>query len=238
MAYNYNEHTSRNKLFIESQDKIKNQVVFVMGCGLGSHIAILLARIGFCNFILADGDQYDISNLNRQHCFNQDIGKNKAQVTSKYIKEINPDANIIIHDKFLNNLDEVNDYKFDIVINTIDFDNDFLLQINSYCLQNNILEIFPLNLEFVGTVMIYKDPINQIFKNYKKEILDACFSKLGEKANEQYQYYLNNMQSFEFDPQNGIATYQTASLVAQVILKHINNEGIRKYPDFYLTKIH
>jgi len=67
----------------------------IAGCGgLGSNVAVSLARAGVGNLILADFDIVELSNLNRQHFFLQDVGKKKVNALSKYLKKINPEINI------------------------------------------------------------------------------------------------------------------------------------------------
>lgn len=63
---------------------------FVAGCGgLGGHVATLLARAGVGAFTLCDGDIFSESNLNRQLlCREDNIGKNKAEVTAQELAAI------------------------------------------------------------------------------------------------------------------------------------------------------
>lgn len=46
--------------------------------GLGSNIAVMLARSGVGHLVVADFDEVDESNLNRQHYFRRDIGRPKV----------------------------------------------------------------------------------------------------------------------------------------------------------------
>jgi molybdopterin/thiamine biosynthesis adenylyltransferase len=62
----------------ETQKKIENSIILCAGCGLGALVAIIAARAGFKNFILADGDRVEASNLNRQPFFIAHLGRNKA----------------------------------------------------------------------------------------------------------------------------------------------------------------
>lgn len=65
--------------------------------GLGSNAAMILVRSGFKNIEILDQDVIDASNLNRQQYFYDEIGLPKVEVTKKRLLDINPDANIIIH---------------------------------------------------------------------------------------------------------------------------------------------
>jgi sulfur carrier protein ThiS adenylyltransferase len=58
--------------------------------GLGSTIAVALARAGVGHLKLIDFDRVDLSNLNRQQYRIQDIGRLKTEALSEILKEINP----------------------------------------------------------------------------------------------------------------------------------------------------
>ncbi len=58
--------------------------------GLGSSVAISLARVGVKRLLLVDFDEVDPSNLNRQQYFLADIGKPKTQALSEILARINP----------------------------------------------------------------------------------------------------------------------------------------------------
>ena len=58
--------------------------------GLGSAIAIALARIGVGKLILVDFDVVEPSNLNRQQYFIHQIGVPKVEALQKNIATINP----------------------------------------------------------------------------------------------------------------------------------------------------
>ena len=58
--------------------------------GLGSHIAVFLARAGVQHLHLVDFDRVDESNLNRQHYFLRDIGRLKTEALAEQLLAINP----------------------------------------------------------------------------------------------------------------------------------------------------
>ncbi|WP_318010970.1 ThiF family adenylyltransferase [Clostridium estertheticum] len=89
---------------------------------MGGSFAEVAVRIGFENFILADGDIINDHNLNRQ-CFTAgDIGKLKMKALSERLKEINPSVKI---EEFTEYISGKNVTKIvnnaDIVFDTIDF---------------------------------------------------------------------------------------------------------------------
>ncbi|WP_148308707.1 thiamine biosynthesis protein ThiF [Campylobacter lari] len=72
-------------------DKLKKASVAVCGLGgLGSHIAINLARSGVGRLHLIDFDVVEPSNLNRQAYMVEDLGKFKAEALKDQIAKINP----------------------------------------------------------------------------------------------------------------------------------------------------
>jgi len=66
--------------------------------GLGSNCAMILIRSGFCHLEILDKDVIDASNLNRQQYFLNEIGQKKVSVLKKRLLDINPEADITIHD--------------------------------------------------------------------------------------------------------------------------------------------
>src|SRR5580698_6864611 len=65
--------------------------------GLGSNCAMMLVRTGFKYLEIIDQDVIDPSNLNRQQFFANEVGLPKVEMIKKRLLDINPDANILIH---------------------------------------------------------------------------------------------------------------------------------------------
>lgn len=75
----------------EVQEKISRAHVAVAGLGgLGSNIAVSLARIGVGHLHLIDFDRVDITNLNRQQYFTDQIGMPKTEALRENLQRINP----------------------------------------------------------------------------------------------------------------------------------------------------
>jgi len=71
--------------------RIKEGKVAIAGLGgLGSNIAVMLARIGVGQLLLVDFDIVEPSNLNRQSYYISHLGMPKTVALNKQIKEINP----------------------------------------------------------------------------------------------------------------------------------------------------
>ena len=84
----------------EEVGRIRKTRVFIGGCGgVGGVIAIVLTRSGVENFVLCDPGKFEPSNVNRQiTCFVDTLGKNKAEVTAKEMRRINPRVRVEISD--------------------------------------------------------------------------------------------------------------------------------------------
>ena len=79
-------------------EKVKRASVGVAGLGgLGSAIAIALARLGIGRLVLADFDIVEPSNLNRQQYFIRQLGCPKVDALSETILEINPYVKMDLH---------------------------------------------------------------------------------------------------------------------------------------------
>jgi len=90
----------------ESAKKLSKFTVGIAGCGgLGSNIAVSLVRSGITKFVIADFDLVEESNLNRQHFFQSDIGKPKAQALEDHLKKINPNISVRVIQKKLQQTD-------------------------------------------------------------------------------------------------------------------------------------
>ena len=80
------------------QNKISSTKVAICGLGgLGSNIAIALARAGIGKLILIDFDRVDITNLHRQQYKASQVGMYKTEAIRENLKEINPYLETEIH---------------------------------------------------------------------------------------------------------------------------------------------
>ena len=63
--------------------------IFGLG-GLGSNVAMWLALLGVGQLLLYDFDRVELSNLNRQYYFVEDVGEYKAVALLKHLRAVNP----------------------------------------------------------------------------------------------------------------------------------------------------
>ena len=114
----------RTELLIgkENLAKIQKTRILVLGLGgVGGTALEALSRMGFCDFVLADFDVIDETNLNRQILtLEENIGRKKALVAQERVLAINSRAKVEIFDGFvdLKNIEQF--LPFDIVVDAID----------------------------------------------------------------------------------------------------------------------
>ena len=82
----------------ELQKRFSAATVAVCGLGgLGSNVAVSLARAGIGKLILIDFDRVDITNLHRQQYKASQIGEYKTDALTENLKEIAPYVDGLIH---------------------------------------------------------------------------------------------------------------------------------------------
>ncbi len=124
VPFSYSEFTTRNIGFVTQteQNTLKNTRVFAAGVGgMGGAAVACMARMGIENFVIADIDYFEVSNMNRQIFSSMDvIGRDKAEVTAKTLLSINPNINITLKNgNWVNELDMILP-NIDIVVNGCD----------------------------------------------------------------------------------------------------------------------
>jgi N-acyl-L-homoserine lactone synthetase len=237
----YNTFMSRNTAFLDNNniDKIKNARILFAGCGLGSMIAVLCARMGFTKFIVADFDKVELSNLNRQTYTTDDIGKNKAVAIADILLQIQPDAEIeIIPEKLTPATSKRLIDSSDIIINTVDF-NETCYAINDMATAVGKPVLFPLNAGFGGLVLVFDKSSISL-----REMTGGAHGNIGflNRLAESLEGYnppdylsnflgsLNEFESMGYLPQTGIAVNITSSLVVLAIIGYLSGWPIRYAP--------
>jgi molybdopterin/thiamine biosynthesis adenylyltransferase/rhodanese-related sulfurtransferase len=101
----YSRHLIIPDVGMTGQKRLKNSRVLVIGAGgLGSPALLYLAAAGVGTIGIAEFDEVDESNLQRQIIHGQsDIGKSKAQSAKESIREANPYVDVVLHEERLDN---------------------------------------------------------------------------------------------------------------------------------------
>ena len=101
----YSRHLIIPDVGMTGQKRLKNAKVLVIGAGgLGSPALLYLAAAGVGTIGIAEFDEVDESNLQRQVIHGvSDIGKSKGLSAKESIAEINPYVDVVLHEQRLDN---------------------------------------------------------------------------------------------------------------------------------------
>jgi len=119
----YSRHLIIPDVGMSGQKRLKNAKVLVIGAGgLGSPALLYLAAAGVHTLGIAEFDEVDESNLQRQIIHGQsDIGKSKALSAKESIAEANPYVNVILHEGRLDNDNVMDVFKdYDLIVDGTD----------------------------------------------------------------------------------------------------------------------
>jgi molybdopterin-synthase adenylyltransferase len=131
----YSRHIMLKEVGGKGQQKLFDGKVLIIGAGgLGAPIALYLAAAGVGTIGIADADDVDLSNLQRQVIhFTPDIGKPKVESAREKMVAINPDVKVITYKEWITaaNINRIiADYDF-VIDGTDNFAAKFL--INDAC---------------------------------------------------------------------------------------------------------
>ncbi|MGB0659648.1 MAG: HesA/MoeB/ThiF family protein [Mangrovicoccus sp.] len=92
----YSRHILLDEVDIAGQERLLAGHVLIIGAGgLGSPVATYLAGAGVGHLTICDGDEVDMTNLQRQTLHRADrIGMNKALSAAQELAQINPDCQV------------------------------------------------------------------------------------------------------------------------------------------------
>jgi sulfur-carrier protein adenylyltransferase/sulfurtransferase len=167
----YSRHLVLPNFGKEGQEKLKRARVLVVGAGgLGAPVLLYLGAAGVGHIGIADHDQVELSNLQRQVLFSKnDIGKSKSICAAESIKNLNPEISVInINDKLTsaNALSIINDY--DMVVDCTDnFPTRYLL--NDACVLADKVLIYGSVFRYEGQVAVFngKKKEADYYPNYR-----------------------------------------------------------------------
>lgn len=162
---------------------IKNKKIILIGCGgIGSPLAQLLIRGGFINLILVDNDLIDITNLQRQIYFKEDIGNYKSESLKKHLLKIDENSKIKVFNTFLDLTNIENICKdSDLIVDATDnFETRKI--INNYCENNNKNWLYngAIKTEIISCLFYGEDKL--FLKVFKNEIKNESCCEFGVLA--------------------------------------------------------
>jgi len=225
--FDYARAFSRNIGWVTEveQQKLRGARVAVAGLGgVGGAHLLTLARLGVGKFSIADFDQFEVHNFNRQVGANAStLGRAKAQVLAEMTRDINPEAEVL---EFGDGVTAANLDDFlkdvDVYVDGIDF---FAIEARRMlfraCQQRGIpaLTAAPLGM---GVSLLYFRPGGMSFEDY--------FRVEGHSQQEQYARFIAGLspamlqrgylvapESVNFHEKRGPSTMMSCDLCAGVM---------------------
>lgn len=177
----YSRHLILKGVGVAGQKKLLESRVLVIGAGgLGSPAIMYLAASGVGTIGIADGDEVELSNLQRQIIHHHAaIGMSKAESAAKRVREINPGVQVNIYPERVNaeNIGKLIE-SYDFIIDGVDnFATKFL--INDACVIAKKPFCHAGIREFYGQVLTYVPGEGPCYRCIFEEIpqdgeVDSC----------------------------------------------------------------
>lgn len=155
----YSRHIILKEVGAKGQKKLLESSVLIIGAGgLGAPAAMYLAAAGVGTIGIADADEVDLSNLQRQIIHSTgDLGKPKVISAKETIAAMNPDVEVVPYQKWINseNIEEIiKDRDYDFILDATDnFPVKFL--INDACVMLRKPFSHAGIIRFQGQLMTY-----------------------------------------------------------------------------------
>lgn len=227
VIFDYDRAFSRNIGWVTQpeQAKLRKSRIAIAGLGgVGGAHLLTLARLGIANFNIADFDDFDVHNLNRQAgAFMPFMGQPKIDTIAQMARDINPEMDLRL---FAQGVTSANVDEFlrdvDVYVDGLDF---FVLPVRrmvfAKCREKGIpaLTAAPLGM---GVAFLYFSPGGMSFEDY--------FKVEGHESQEQYarfiaglspamvqRDYLVTPEAVNFREKRGPSTIMACDLCAGVM---------------------
>ncbi len=150
----YSRQIMLEEIGFVGMEKLRDAKICVVGVGgIGNPVVTQLAAMGVGKLKIVDRDVVEISNLHRQHLYNEDdIGKVKVEVAAERLKKINPHVEIEAIPLSITKYTAESIVKgMDIIIDALD-SVDARYALNDACIKYNIPFIYAGALGMLGSV--------------------------------------------------------------------------------------
>lgn len=242
---------TKNVIHIDeiNQKLIRDFKILIAGCGIGSYIAECLLRMGFENITIVDGDNVELSNLNRQNYTEEDIGFNKCAALKNRLLDINSNAIINAIPHFIT-ASSLNSFitGHNVAINAIDFGTNIPFLFDKECNRLRTPVIHPYNLGWAAFVTVITaetgklnslESDNKIFElNIGRFIVESL--KKENIATEWFEQFLLKYQKVSHlssPPQLSIGVQLLSGIVSHIVYNIATNRFVKKFPEFYYVSL-
>lgn len=197
--------------FSEIKNHLAGYTVGIAGAGgLGSNCAVALARSGIGLLVIADHDTVDISNLNRQYYFIDQVGMKKTEALKKNIERINPETRVDIYDTELTGENIPVIFKdCDIIVEALD------KNVMKRLLAETVLGTWPERPLIIGSGLAGYGKTNTLKERTIGQTLVVCGDEESETSDE-----LPPMA-----PRVGIVANMQANAVIEILMKRKDHEN-------------
>lgn len=248
VGWSYEDAFSRNRGLISTseQQKLRSFRVAVAGLGgVGGVDLVALARLGIGKFSIADPDDFEVRNTNRQYGATLSaVGRSKAEVMLEIVRDINPEADIRVFREPLgpSNADAFLDGA-DVLVDGIDaFEIDLRRLLFGKARE---LGIFALGAGPVGfsTVWVVFDPRGMTFDRYfdlsdEMDSVEKFVAYVLGMAPAALQRSYMDLAYLDFEnhtgPSAGLACHLASGVIAAEVLKILLKRGVvRAAPSYH-----
>ena len=153
----YSRHILLPEIGIEGQERLRASSALVVGAGgLGCPAALYLAASGIGRLTLADPDQVDLTNLQRQILYRTDsVGKVKVEAARDALRSLNPEVETVaLQEKLIGD-------KLDALVRTsdvvLDCSDNFATRhaVNRACVKHRRPLVAAAAIRFDGQLMVF-----------------------------------------------------------------------------------
>lgn len=157
--------------------------LLVAGCGgVGGAVALTLARMGLCNFVLADPGRFDEPDANRQWAADcSTLGENKAAVYGTWLKQIAAEIRVDVRPEGVTpfNVESLVE-QADLVLDCLDITVDFSLRLRLFeAAQLRNIHVITAPVIGFGTVLVNASPTGVPMAEFFKIVADIMQKGFG-----------------------------------------------------------
>jgi molybdopterin/thiamine biosynthesis adenylyltransferase len=207
----YSRHILLDEIGIEAQQRLIGATALIIGAGgLGSPAAFYLASAGIGRILLADGDDVDLTNLQRQILHRSDrIGMSKVESGKLTLAALNPDVDVITLPRLQDAASGETAMgeavsKADVVL---DCSDNFATRhaLNRWCVRHRVPLVSGAAIRFDGQLAVF-DPRNET---------SPCYNCLFPEAEDVEEVLCSQMGVFA--PLTGIIGTMQAGQALQIV---------------------